>query len=63
MEENHYLWGFASKVGCILEIQINIGLTTIARKDYTLMGVKVHDEENQVRNSTFLFTLGYRFDL
>ena len=47
----------------VLDARYNIGVTTIGRQDYKVAGVSVHDEENHVRNSTFLFTIGYRFDL
>lgn len=47
----------------VVDARYNIGLTNLGRTDYTVMGVKVHDEENHVRNSTILFTIGYRFDL
>ncbi len=47
----------------VIEGRYNVGITKPGKSDYSFMGETFHDDDNNIRNSVFQITLGYKFAL
>jgi hypothetical protein len=47
----------------VFDARYNFGLTKATKSSYMIFGNQFSDEPNNIRNSVFQFTLGYKIDL